>query len=109
SFASPIHHLVSDPASSLAVGDVITLSAGFRTSKTVRHVVTGILAPFGTPIESRPRVKSLVEILREREERRREKRERRRESRGEAEEFVGKRRKRRELLDGKGGTELVRA
>ncbi|KAK3207724.1 hypothetical protein GRF29_96g152366 [Pseudopithomyces chartarum] len=53
-FPSQTTHLVSDPTSSLVTGDVVRISSGWRTSKHIRHVVTSIVAPFGSPVEDRP-------------------------------------------------------
>ncbi|KAH0393546.1 nucleic acid-binding protein, partial [Aureobasidium melanogenum] len=50
-------HLVHDPNSSLNIGDVVALRP-FRAAKHVRHVVSEILVPFGTPIAERPPVPS---------------------------------------------------
>lgn len=65
--------LVHDPRSSLRAGDIIEISAGWRVSKNVRHVVSRILAPFGEPIEARPPVLSEVERLEERRKKKEEK------------------------------------
>ena len=62
-----------DPASSLRTGDVITIQPGWRTSKHVHHVVTSIIAPFGTPIEERPPVPTEEERMREKVRRKAEK------------------------------------
>ncbi|CZR57591.1 related to ribosomal protein [Phialocephala subalpina] len=72
------HLLVHDPASSLRIGDIISISPGWRASKHVHHVVNSILAPFGDPIEARPKVPSEEERLAMREEKRAAKEERRR-------------------------------
>ena len=53
-FPSQTTHLVSDPTSSLVTGDVVRIASGWRTSKHIRHVVTSIVAPFGSPVEDRP-------------------------------------------------------
>lgn len=45
---------MSDPSSSVREGDIIALASGWRASKTVRHVVTDIIAPFGPPLSARP-------------------------------------------------------
>lgn len=55
-----------DPRSSLRAGDIIEISSGWRVSKSVRHVVSRIIAPFGEPIEARPAVMTEVERLEER-------------------------------------------
>lgn len=67
-----------DPRSSLRTGDIISISSGFRVSKTVHHVVNEILAPFGEPIEARPAVPTEAERIAVREERRAAKLERKR-------------------------------
>ncbi|KAF2147319.1 uncharacterized protein K452DRAFT_240704 [Aplosporella prunicola CBS 121167] len=53
-FPAPYTVLVSDPNNSLREGDVINLRSGYRASKTVRHVVTSFIAPFGSGISERP-------------------------------------------------------
>lgn len=58
--------MVHDPRSSLRAGDIIEISSGWRVSKSVRHVVSRIIAPFGEPIEARPSVMTEVERLEER-------------------------------------------
>ncbi|KAI1001590.1 hypothetical protein K3495_g6612 [Podosphaera aphanis] len=55
--------LVHDPNDSLRTGDIITVAAGWRVSKTVHHVVHKIIAPFGTPAKERPPVPSLKEMI----------------------------------------------
>lgn len=55
----------------------MAVSAGWRTSKHVHHVVDHIIAPFGPPIEERPRVPTAEERIREKEERKQIKDERR--------------------------------
>ncbi|PVH87889.1 nucleic acid-binding protein [Cadophora sp. DSE1049] len=69
--------LVHDPNSSLRIGDIISISPGWRYSKHVHHVVNSIVAPFGQPIEERPAVPTLEERLESREAKRRAKEERR--------------------------------
>src|SRR5205814_10455711 len=76
-FTRPVHHLASDPNSSLREGDIVTISPGWRTSKHVRHVVTSIIAPFGPSISERPRVLTEAERLQIREAKREKKLERR--------------------------------
>lgn len=49
-------HLVHDPNDSLRTGDIVSISSGWRTSKTKRHVVNRIIAPWGPPIDQRPPV-----------------------------------------------------
>lgn len=58
SYPASTVYLVSDPCNSLRQGDVIEFSSGWRTSKNVRHVVERIVAPFGVPVDQRPRVLS---------------------------------------------------
>ncbi len=70
--------LVHDPRSSLRIGDVISISPGWRASKQVHHVVNSILAPFGEPIQARPPVPTLEERIAEREAKRKLKELRRR-------------------------------
>ncbi|KAK6431631.1 hypothetical protein LTR95_012208 [Oleoguttula sp. CCFEE 5521] len=52
-FSAPTQHLVHDSASSLLLGDVISLHR-LRVSSTVHHVVAEIITPFGKPISERP-------------------------------------------------------
>ncbi|KAM0157196.1 hypothetical protein ACHAPC_006647 [Botrytis cinerea] len=66
-FNSKAHLLVHDPRSSLTTGDIITITPGHRTSKTVHHVVSSIIAPFGRPISERPPIPSAEERIAERE------------------------------------------
>ncbi|KAJ8061466.1 hypothetical protein OCU04_009283 [Sclerotinia nivalis] len=66
-FNATEHLLVHDPNSSLNTGDVISISPGWRTSKTVRHVVSSIIAPFGKPISERPPIPTAEERIAERE------------------------------------------
>ncbi|RDW63974.1 hypothetical protein BP5796_10476 [Coleophoma crateriformis] len=80
------HLLVHDPNSSLRQGDVISITPGWRVSKHVHHVVDSIIAPYGVPIEERPRVPSEAERIAEREEKMRAKVERRKEAASRAEE-----------------------
>ncbi|EEP80600.1 predicted protein [Uncinocarpus reesii 1704] len=49
---------VCDPRNSLREGDVIEFSSGYRSSKTVRHVVEKIISPFGVRIDERPPIMS---------------------------------------------------
>lgn len=51
-------HLVADPNSSLRQGDVVRIAHGWRTSRRIVHVITEIVAPWGPPIEERPKVLS---------------------------------------------------
>lgn len=61
-FPSHQHYTVSDPNNSLVEGDVVRITSGHRTSSTIRHVVTAIVAPFGAPVEDRPRVLNAAEL-----------------------------------------------
>jgi small subunit ribosomal protein S17 len=61
-FPSPRTYLVKDPNSSLVPGDVVRITSGHRTSKAVHHVVTSIIAPFGEPVEDRPKVLTTEEL-----------------------------------------------
>lgn len=54
----PHYHLVHDPNNSVRQGDVISIAAGWRASKDVRHIVRHIVAPYGPPIDERPPVPS---------------------------------------------------
>ncbi|KAG8162686.1 hypothetical protein KVR01_007164 [Diaporthe batatas] len=49
-------YLVHDPRDSLRTGDIVSISSGWRTSKTKRHIVNRIIAPWGPPIDQRPAV-----------------------------------------------------
>ncbi|KAM3072040.1 hypothetical protein ACMFMG_008502 [Clarireedia jacksonii] len=60
------HLLVHDPRSSLRTGDIISITPGTRYSKSVSHVVTSIIAPFGSPIEERPAIPTAEERAKER-------------------------------------------
>ncbi|KAI9723657.1 MAG: hypothetical protein M1812_000957 [Candelaria pacifica] len=77
-YPSPTNILVSDPNSSLREGDVVSITAGWRTSKHVRHVVTSIIAPFGPAITERPPVPSEEARMAKRADKRTAKDERRR-------------------------------
>ncbi|KAF2730075.1 nucleic acid-binding protein [Polyplosphaeria fusca] len=63
SYASPNTHVVADPNNSLVEGDVVRIESGNRCSKTIRHVVHSIVAPFGSPATDRPPVLSQKERL----------------------------------------------
>ncbi|TQV98315.1 hypothetical protein V2A60_007932 [Cordyceps javanica] len=76
-YADPKHYLVHDPNSSLRTGDVIAIAPGWPTSRHKRHVVKQIIAPYGEPIESRPAVSSLDEIIAVRDAKKEAKDERR--------------------------------
>ncbi|KAL8950714.1 MAG: hypothetical protein Q9222_003273 [Ikaeria aurantiellina] len=56
-------HLVSDPNSSLRTGDVVRIAVGWRASKRIRHIVKEIVAPWGPPLEERPPLPNLEELL----------------------------------------------
>jgi small subunit ribosomal protein S17 len=72
------HLLVHDPRDSLRAGDIITIQPGWRASKHVHHVVSSIIAPFGTTVEERPPVPSAEEREAERDKKKAAKDERRR-------------------------------
>ncbi|KAL3426313.1 ribosomal protein S17 [Phlyctema vagabunda] len=78
-FSRSARLLVHDPASSVRTGDVISITPGWRVSKTVRHVVSSIIAPFGSSIESRPPVPTAEERIAQREAESAQKIQRRRE------------------------------
>ncbi|KAL5114393.1 hypothetical protein ACEQ8H_007703 [Pleosporales sp. CAS-2024a] len=61
-FPAPRTYLVRDPNSSLVPGDVVRITSGHRTSKAIHHVVTSIVAPFGEPVENRPKVLTTEEL-----------------------------------------------
>lgn len=61
-FPSHKHYTVSDPNNSLVEGDVVRITSGHRAGSTIRHVVTAIVAPFGEPVENRPRVLNAEEL-----------------------------------------------
>lgn len=61
-FPSHKHYTVSDPNNSLSEGDVVRITSGHRSGSTIRHVVTAIVAPFGSPVEDRPRVLTAAEL-----------------------------------------------
>jgi small subunit ribosomal protein S17 len=61
-FPSPTNYLVRDPNNSLVPGDVIRITSGHRTSKAIHHSVTAIIAPFGEPVENRPKVLTTEEL-----------------------------------------------
>lgn len=65
-FPSPRNYLVRDPNSSLVPGDIVRITSGHRTSKAIHHVVTSIIAPFGEPVENRPKVLTTEELDAER-------------------------------------------
>ncbi|KAK4228141.1 hypothetical protein QBC38DRAFT_362640 [Podospora fimiseda] len=77
-FNAPKTHLVHDPLNSLRLGDVVSITPGFRTSKDKRHVVKHIIAPgSGTPITARPPIPTWEELHAEKEAKRAKKLERR--------------------------------
>ncbi|CAG9991351.1 unnamed protein product [Clonostachys byssicola] len=76
-FADPKHYLVHDPNSSLRTGDVVSIAPGWPTSQHKRHYVKHIIAPFGDPIDKRPPVPTLEELIAERESKKEAKDERR--------------------------------
>ncbi|KAF2455339.1 hypothetical protein BDY21DRAFT_350484 [Lineolata rhizophorae] len=75
-YPSSVNYLVSDPNNSTREGDVVAIRSGWRTAKHVRHIVTSIIAPFGTPVADRPPLPSLVELEERREEKYEEKKAR---------------------------------
>lgn len=77
-------HLVSDPTSSLRAGDVVRIAAGWHTSRRIKHVVTEILAPYGSAIDERPALLTEEQRLEKRRVKREAKLERRRMRREEA-------------------------
>lgn len=97
----PRHLLVHDPRSSLRAGDIISISAGWRSSKHVKHVVNSIIAPFGEPIESRAPIPTREELVAEREAKKSEKVERKKARL--LEERAGKRALREEVEEELGG------
>ncbi|TQS38282.1 hypothetical protein Golomagni_01217 [Golovinomyces magnicellulatus] len=62
--------LVHDPNDSLRTGDIISISPGWRISKSVRHIVDKLVAPFGTPAEERPPILTFRQRMEQREEKR---------------------------------------
>ena len=77
---------MSDPNDSLRTGDVIRFAGGWPTSRHIKHVVVEILAPWGPPVEERPRIPSEAERIQKRLEKRERKLDRRRRRReGESE------------------------
>jgi len=80
------HLLVHDPNSSLRTGDIISISPGWRVSKHVHHVVSSIVAPFGSRIDERPPVPSEEERIAKRDQRKAIKDERRATRRSESAE-----------------------
>jgi len=62
---APYHLLVRDTNRSCVIGDVIHLRSNWRVSKHVRHVLTQIVTPFGTPLSERPPVQSVDELQQE--------------------------------------------
>ncbi|KAI5364047.1 Putative ribosomal protein S17/S11 [Septoria linicola] len=56
------NHLVHDPNNSLLTGDVVELHR-LRVSTQIQHVVSKIVSPFGSSIESRPPIPSPEERL----------------------------------------------
>lgn len=67
---APRTYLVRDPNSSLVPGDVVKITSGHRTSKNIHHAVTSIIAPFGEPVENRPKVLTTEELEKTRVEKR---------------------------------------
>lgn len=61
-FPAPKNYLVRDPNASLVPGDIVRITSGHRSSKAIHHVVTAIIAPFGQPVEKRPKVLTTEEL-----------------------------------------------
>ncbi|KAL8909208.1 MAG: hypothetical protein Q9207_000382 [Kuettlingeria erythrocarpa] len=76
-FTAHQSHLVSDPNSSLREGDVVRIAPGWRAGKRIRHVVTEIVAPWGPPVEERPPIPDVEEMVEEMRVKREAKKERR--------------------------------
>ncbi|KAF2746925.1 nucleic acid-binding protein [Sporormia fimetaria CBS 119925] len=72
-FPRPRNYLVADPNNSLVEGDIVRISSGWRFSKSIHHVVTAIVAPFGAPATDRPPVLTEEQLLQKRLEKRLEK------------------------------------
>ncbi|KAK1844089.1 ribosomal protein s17 [Colletotrichum chrysophilum] len=62
-FTKPKKYLVHDPNNSLRQGDIVSIVPGWRRSPQKRHVVKSIIAPHGTPIEDRPSIPTIEELL----------------------------------------------
>lgn len=62
--------MVADPNDSCREGDVVEILSGFKKTKHVKHVIGRIVAPFGVPVEARPPVLGLEELVRSKEEKR---------------------------------------
>jgi small subunit ribosomal protein S17 len=75
-YDDPYHLLVHDPTRACNTGDVIRLRSGWRVSKHVKHVVTDIVKPFGTPVSARPAVLTEEERQTMKEAKRKQKDER---------------------------------
>lgn len=77
-----------DPNTSLRTGDVVSIRPGWPTSQHKRHVVNKIIAPFGVPIDQRPPVPDIEELIVLREAKKAAKDERRAARR--AEQHIGR-------------------
>ncbi|KAH0423851.1 ribosomal protein s17 [Colletotrichum camelliae] len=80
-FTKPKQYLVHDPNTSLRQGDIVSIVPGWRTTPQKRHVVKSIIAPHGTPIEDRPSIPTIEELLAARTQRKEAKDARRAERR----------------------------
>ncbi|KAG8529320.1 uncharacterized protein KY384_005956 [Bacidia gigantensis] len=57
-FVNYDNHLVSDPTEATRTGDVVRITTEGQVSRHIRHVVTEIVAPWGSEIHERPAVLS---------------------------------------------------
>ncbi|KAF3801060.1 hypothetical protein GCG54_00010121 [Colletotrichum gloeosporioides] len=62
-FTKPKKYLVHDPNDSLRQGDIVSIVPGWRRSPQKRHVVKSIIAPHSTPIEDRPSIPTIEELV----------------------------------------------
>ncbi|KAI0893211.1 nucleic acid-binding protein [Annulohypoxylon nitens] len=76
-FKAPHFKLVHDPRNSLRTGDIVAITPTWRISQHVRHVVKHIIAPYGEPIDERPSIPTLDEMVAEASTKRAAKDERR--------------------------------
>lgn len=61
-FTKPNNFLVHDPNNSIRTGDIVSITGGWKTSRSKRHVVQSIIRPAGVPIEERPPLPSQEEL-----------------------------------------------
>ena len=54
---------MSDPSESLRAGDVVRIASGWHSGKHIKHRVMEIVAPWGPPIDERPRIPSDQDLL----------------------------------------------